>query len=302
MIETTIENGMIKNIKTDLNNPLYKDNYQTGYNKIPAAKESGLRFNEGKLRYDLVEPFAMEQLVKVFTQGSLKYAPRNWEKGMSWMSVLSSLKRHIAAFEKGEDFDKESGNYHMAHAAWNAMALVSYYKLAPQFDDRDHAYLHTKKIGLDIDGLLANFIGHLTTISGNEGYMPTHWNCPLIREEFEKVKHDPEFWSDIPALIKKEEINFEPHCYITARSISPEVTQAWLDKFGFPKAKLYCVGVGESKVEIARQSGIDIFVDDCYENFLELNKAGILTYLYDAPYNQKYEIGYRRIKSLKELV
>lgn len=269
---------------------------------VLVKKEEGLRYNDGKARYDLLEPYAIEQLVKVFTQGSLKYKPRNWELGMSWSSVLASLKRHIAAFEKGEDFDKESGNYHMAHAAWNALALVSYYKLAPTMDDRQHSYLNTKKIGLDIDGLLADFLGHLGKVSGNKGHMPSHWNCPLVRKEFDKVKHDPEFWANIPPLLKKEDIPFEPKAYITARSIDPEVTQTWLDKFGFPKAKLYCVGVGDSKVEVAKEAGIDIFVDDSYENFLELTKAGIFTYLYDAPYNQKYEVGYRRIKSLKELV
>ena len=39
----------------------------------------GLRYNQNKLRYDLLEPFAIEQLAKVFTKGAEKYAPHNWE-------------------------------------------------------------------------------------------------------------------------------------------------------------------------------------------------------------------------------
>ena len=68
--------------------------------------KEGLRFNEGKTRHDLVPAFAQEQYAKVLTKGAEKYAERNWEKGMAWSKVLSSLKRHILAFEKGEDFDK----------------------------------------------------------------------------------------------------------------------------------------------------------------------------------------------------
>ena len=99
-----------------------------------------------------------------------------------------------------------------------------------------------------------------------------------------------------------DDINFEPHCYITSRSIPKEWTEEWIDKNGFPTMPVYSVGFGESKVEVAKKSGIDIFVDDRYENFVELNNGGICTYLFDAPHNQRYDVGYKRIKSLKELI
>ena len=63
-------------------------------------KEEGLRFNEGKLRYDLVNPQAHEGMVDILTFGATKYASRNWERGMAWSKVISSLKRHLAAIEK----------------------------------------------------------------------------------------------------------------------------------------------------------------------------------------------------------
>lgn len=40
----------------------------------------GLRYNKGKLKYDLVHPWAHEQMVKVLTNGANKYGDRNWEK------------------------------------------------------------------------------------------------------------------------------------------------------------------------------------------------------------------------------
>lgn len=40
-------------------------------------KEEGLRYNEGKVRHDLLEPYAINELAKVFTKGSEKYLPHN---------------------------------------------------------------------------------------------------------------------------------------------------------------------------------------------------------------------------------
>lgn len=262
---------------------------------------TGLRFDQGKLRYDLVNPEAHKGMVDVLTFGATKYAERNWEKGMKWSKVIGSLKRHIAAIEAGEDYDKESGRLHADHVACNAHFLSAYYRIYPQGDDRPHEYLKTTKIGLDIDGVLADFTGHLMKVSGNEGHVAEHWNDPIVRREFDKIKKDENFWATIPPLCTREDIQFEPHAYITARSVDPAITQKWLDDNLFPKAPLYCVGIGESKVEVARKSGIEVMVDDSISNFIELTSNGIFTYLFDAPYNRKYDVGYKRIKSLREL-
>ena len=47
--------------------------------------------------------------------------------------------------------------------------------------------------------------------------------------------------------------------------------------------------------------GVEIFVDDSFDNFVELNKAGIFTYLYTAPWNIKHDVGHMRIDSLNDL-
>ena len=54
-------------------------------------------------------------------------------------------------------------------------------------------------------------------------------------------------------------------------------------------------------VAAAKDAKIDIYVDDRFTNFVELNKAGICCYLFDAPHNQRYSVGYKRIKNLSEL-
>lgn len=268
-------------------------------------REEGLRFNDGKLRYDLVNPQAHEGMVEILTFGANKYAERNWEKGMAWSKVISSLKRHLAAIEKGEDYDKESGKLHADHVACNAHFLSAYYRIYPQGDDRPHKYLNRPKIGLDIDEVLCNWLkGWRELWSIIEP--PTSWFFDReIRQRFVEMDKNgtlESFYSNLEQLIDPKDIPFEPHCYITSRPCSLETTIEWLDKKGFPTRPVYCVGVGQSKVDVAKQAGIDIFVDDSYDNFTALNNAGICCFLYDQPHNRRYEVGFKRLFSLKDLV
>ena len=270
-------------------------------NKMENKKEEGLRFNSGKTRYDLVPQFAQEQYAKVLTKGSEKYAERNWEKGMAWSKVLASLKRHTSAFESGEDYDKETGLLHSAHIMCNAAFLTEYYKIYPQGDDRPHKYLNMPKIGLDIDEVICDWVTYWCEHHNME--VPENWWFDFdIKSKFDALKDNKEFWLSIPPKIKPSEIPFEPHCYITSRSVHIEWTMEWLAKNGFPQTKVYSIGFGESKVDIAKKSGIDIFVDDRFDNFVELTNAGICTFLLDAKHNQRYNVGFKRIKSLSELL
>lgn len=262
--------------------------------------EKGLRHDQGKTRHDLVPAYAQEQYARVLTEGANKYAPRNWEKGMLWSKVLAPLKRHILAFENGEDFDSETGLLHMAHVMCNAAFLTQYYKIYPQGDDRAHTYLNTPKIGLDIDEVLADWVGHWTKHHGQE--VPETWNFDRnIKEKFDALKDNKDWWLSIPVKTPPSEIHFEPHCYITSRNIPIEWTIEWLDKNGFPCAPVYSIGHEQSKVEVAKESGIEIFVDDRFENFAELNRVGICTYLFDAPHNRRYDVGHKRLYKIADL-
>jgi 5'(3')-deoxyribonucleotidase len=273
------------------------------------------RFDSGKTRHDLLPPFASEQLAKVYTMGAKKYAPNNWRKGMAWSRVIGSLKRHLNEIEKGNDFDDESGLHHAAHVAWNAVTLLEYYKIFPQGDDRAHNYLHfNPKIGLDIDEVLCDFMGgwarywgtsHSSTESSTSEQPSTWYFDRDISQKFERMKNEgtlDDFYLDLQPLIDPKDIPFEPHCYVTSRPVDSSVTEKWLEMHGFPARPVYTVSLGSSKAEVLKSSGADIFVDDRYENFVDLNRNGICTFLYDANHNQRYNVGYKRIKSLKELL
>ncbi len=101
-----------------------------------ATATEGVRFDTGKIRYDLLPADSIEELAKVYTKGAAKYADRNWEKGMAWHRVFASLMRHAWKFWRGEAIDEETGCHHMAMVAWNALALCSYDLRKVGTDDR----------------------------------------------------------------------------------------------------------------------------------------------------------------------
>lgn len=85
--------------------------------------QGGLRYDAGKPRYDLLATGFIVELAKVAEFGAKKYAPRNWEKGLSWGSTFRAAMSHMIKWSLGERIDEESGCSHLAHAAWNMMAL-----------------------------------------------------------------------------------------------------------------------------------------------------------------------------------
>lgn len=78
-----------------------------------------------KPRWELLPLDAIEEIVKVYTMGAEKYADNAWKTiPDAHRRYLAALFRHVAAYERGERLDKESGLSHLAHAAWNAIAIL----------------------------------------------------------------------------------------------------------------------------------------------------------------------------------
>lgn len=98
--------------------------------------DEGLRYNDGKPRFDLLPPEAMTALAAHYALGAKKYADRNWEKGMAWGKCFASMQRHAWAWAEGEDHDPETGSPHMIAVAWNAIALFIYALRGIGTDDR----------------------------------------------------------------------------------------------------------------------------------------------------------------------
>lgn len=270
-------------------------------------QDKGKRFNEGKIRYDLAPTFAQEQYAKVLTFGASKYGDNNWRLGMKWSKVIASLERHLQELKKCVDFDHETGCLHAAHIMTNAAFLTEYYKIYPQGDDRQHGYITQPKIGLDIDEVIADFVGGwIKSPYSKINERPSNWAFEYgLGDKFEQMRSNGVlnyFYLNLKPKINPLDLPFEPVCYITSRPVCSDITRQWLFENGFPTRPVITVPYGQSKVNAAKENGVEIYVDDSYSNFVDLNNNGVCCFLMDAPHNQKYNVGFKRIKDLKELV
>ena len=91
------------------------------------VKPAALRDNADKpqLDYVLMFPKAMEALARVCEAGGRKYCKGNFRLGgKPDDEYYGCAMRHIMKAHNGEPHDLESGGLHLAHAAWNILALI----------------------------------------------------------------------------------------------------------------------------------------------------------------------------------
>ncbi len=85
----------------------------------------GLKHDQGKLRFDLLPPLAMEELSKVLTFGAEKYEPNSWQAVDGAIERYeAALLRHLFEIKKGNHTDPESGLHHISHVLCNAAFLA----------------------------------------------------------------------------------------------------------------------------------------------------------------------------------
>lgn len=105
---------------------------------MTTVDNQGRKDDQEKIRLELVPPDALLEIGKVLTFGAQKYAPRNWERGMSWSRILGAILRHTMAIMRGEDRDPETGLLHSAHLGCCAMFLISFQLRKIGEDDRNN--------------------------------------------------------------------------------------------------------------------------------------------------------------------
>lgn len=107
--------------------------------------EQGKKFDQGKVRLDLVPPEVTEAIGVILTFGANKYGDHNWRAGLNYSRVLGALKRHLLAFEKGEKLDEETGKPHLWHAACCLSFLISYEAHPEVYSEFDDLYYYEKE-------------------------------------------------------------------------------------------------------------------------------------------------------------
>lgn len=298
------------------------------------TKTQARRYNKGKLNYMSLPRGALKKIIEVYTKGAHKYSiyrdaegkiirgdqipfedvaklglsiedsgRDNWRKGMSWTETYESAMRHLEEAFIGNDVDSELRTRTLANAAWNIITLLEYEEIFPEGDDRPLKLIYGRNVGLDIDEVIADWVGAWCERWSIP--IPAFWNFDRkILERFDSMRSTgelDEFYLNLKPLIDPAELNFEPTCYITARPVLTNITEMWLDKWGFPQVDVITVPPGESKVKAAESKKIELFVDDSFKNFQQLNKGGISTLLMSRAHNLRYQVGNRRINDLSEL-
>ncbi|MGM0395955.1 MAG: 5' nucleotidase, NT5C type [Bacillota bacterium] len=122
-------------------------------------------------------------------------------------------------------------------------------------------------------------IHHVLNVS-REDYMKFYeMNCEKIHGNSEpRVNTDLVLWR----LAQQHNVS-----YVTARDPKIRaVTEDWFKKNGMPNCNLHMLG-SHYKVEKARELNCDIFIEDRYENAIQLALAGIKVLLIDCSYNRQ---------------
>ena len=83
-------------------------------------------------RFDLISPFALQRLARVYAEGAKTHGSANWERGVPLDATLNHLERHLqmwkAEVKSGEKIGEDD---HMAKVAWGAFAIMHYETAGP---------------------------------------------------------------------------------------------------------------------------------------------------------------------------
>ena len=86
-------------------------------------QELGIKFDQGKLLWNLVPWEEMKSVVRVLMSGAKKYSPDNWMY-VDKERYRDAIMRHVIDYQGGESTDPDSGEPHLAHVVCNALFLM----------------------------------------------------------------------------------------------------------------------------------------------------------------------------------
>ena len=87
-------------------------------------KKGFMKFDDEKVRLELIPPSALEAMGKVLTFGARKYADDNWRGVDDIKRYIGAAMRHMEAYRSGEINDPESGMPHLWHLMTNIAFLI----------------------------------------------------------------------------------------------------------------------------------------------------------------------------------
>lgn len=116
------------------------------------------------------------------------------------------------------------------------------------------------KVGLDVDGVLANFYLQFCRKYDYKYEVIHEWQLPNIVKKWNEIAKNEEFWETLPVMSPPESITFDFDYYITS---IPEYLKGsrenWLSKNGFPDKPVI---VSHDKAKTCKKLGVGILIDD----------------------------------------
>ena len=92
----------------------------------------GTRYSEGKPAGWWYAPlYGLKLVAPLWEAGAAKYAPKDWQSGQSFSTLLDCAMRHMMeVMHHGVwGIDEDTGAYHAAAVAWNMLALLTFMAL-----------------------------------------------------------------------------------------------------------------------------------------------------------------------------
>lgn len=127
--------------------------------EVRFTSETGGQKGDKPEQFDQISPEVEMLVAEHFGKGAAKYDRHNFRKGYPWRLCYNALRRHLAAFWAGEEYDvcpadhhgckgdhtpdehgetceNHTGSLHIVAVIWHAMVLTEFYLHHKEFDDR----------------------------------------------------------------------------------------------------------------------------------------------------------------------
>lgn len=146
-------------------------------------------------------------------------------------------------------------------------------------------------IFLDIDDVVADWQGSYCDRFNKKPAKSWDENREEMNLHLAILKKDKNFWVKLPT---KHNPDFKPKGYLSARSIPKRWTYEFMKLNNLPgRSNINQVPWNISKIGKLKEFGVDVFIDDKLETFLDCNKNGIFCLLMDCSHNQSYKTDLR---------
>jgi hypothetical protein len=110
-----------------------------GDQSSPLPENPKAIYGRAKPSLSLIPSGAEIPISRVLELGASKYGPFNWRKDpVEAETYISAARRHMASWYDGEEYDLESAESHLAHAAACLMILLDAGAVGKLIDNRPH--------------------------------------------------------------------------------------------------------------------------------------------------------------------